>query len=61
MSLERVGEQVVMLDAGGTVARGLNETAAQVWELIDGSGNQRSYVSLAIDVAGALAAAARSD
>ncbi len=25
-----------MLDASGTVARGLNETAAQVWELIDG-------------------------
>jgi hypothetical protein len=36
VSLERVGDQAVMLDAAGTVARGLNETAAQVWELIDG-------------------------
>ena len=34
--LERVGEQAVMLDAAGTVARGINETGARVWELIDG-------------------------
>lgn len=45
VSLERVGEQVVMLDAGGTIARGLNETAAQVWELIDG---QRSVAAIAL-------------
>ena len=36
VTLERVGEHVVMLDAGSEIARGLNETAARVWELIDG-------------------------
>jgi hypothetical protein len=36
VELETVGEHAVMLDAQGTVARGLNATAAKVWALIDG-------------------------
>lgn len=36
VEIERVGEQAVMLDAAGSVARGLNESAARVWELVDG-------------------------
>ena len=36
VSIEQVGDQAVMLDAAGTVARGLNATAVSVWELIDG-------------------------
>jgi len=36
VSVEVVGDQAVMLDASGTVARGLNASAARVWELIDG-------------------------
>ncbi|MBK7862748.1 MAG: PqqD family protein [Archangiaceae bacterium] len=36
VELEYVGEEAVMLDAHGTVARGLNASAARVWELIDG-------------------------
>jgi pyrroloquinoline quinone biosynthesis protein D len=36
VALEAVGEQAVMLDGEGTTVRGLNASAAQVWELIDG-------------------------
>jgi hypothetical protein len=36
VELETVGEHAVMLDEQGTVARGLNATAAKVWALIDG-------------------------
>jgi hypothetical protein len=36
VEIEVVGDQAVMLDADGTVARGLNATAAQVWALVDG-------------------------
>jgi hypothetical protein len=35
VDLEVVGENAVMIDAQGTVARGLNATAAKVWSLID--------------------------
>lgn len=36
VDVEVVGDQAVMLDASGTIARGLNASAARVWELIDG-------------------------
>jgi hypothetical protein len=36
VEVELVGDQAVMLDASGTIARGLNATAARVWELMDG-------------------------
>jgi hypothetical protein len=49
VELERVGEHAVMLDAGGTVARGLNETAARIWELIDG---RRSVTEIATALEG---------
>jgi hypothetical protein len=38
-----------MLDAGGTVARGLNATAARVWELIDG---RRTVGEIAVELHG---------
>lgn len=44
VEIETVGDQAVMLDASGTVARGLNATAVRVWALIDG---QRSAVEIA--------------
>lgn len=32
----QVGAELVLLDAEGRIVRGLNRTAARVWELIDG-------------------------
>lgn len=49
VELERVGDQAVMLDAAGTVARGLNATAVAVWELIDG---RRSVAEIALALEG---------
>jgi hypothetical protein len=46
VELERVGDQAVMLDASGTVARGLNGSAARVWELIDGVRTVSEIVAL---------------
>jgi hypothetical protein len=48
VELETVGEHAVMLDAQGTVARGLNATAAKVWALIDG---QRTVKEIAATLA----------
>ncbi|MBL8956810.1 MAG: PqqD family protein [Myxococcaceae bacterium] len=45
VEVEVVGEQAVMLDAAGTVARGLNQTAARVWELMDG---RRTVAEIAV-------------
>ncbi len=44
VEVEVVGDQAVMLDASGTVARGLNASAAKVWALIDG---ERSVAQIA--------------
>ncbi len=40
----KLGAEFVILDAEGRVLRGLNPTAARVWELIDG---QRSVAQIA--------------
>jgi len=32
----RLGNEFILLDAGGRVLRGLNPTGARIWELIDG-------------------------
>ena len=49
VEVERVGDQAVMLDAAGTIARGLNETAVRVWELIDG---RRTVAQIAAELHG---------
>jgi pyrroloquinoline quinone biosynthesis protein D len=48
----RVGEDFVLLDPSGTLLRGLNATAARVWELVDG---RRSVLEIARAVAAAWA------
>ena len=49
VEVEQVGDQAVMLDASGTVARGLNATAARVWGLIDG---RRTVAQIAAELQG---------
>ncbi len=44
----RLGTEFVILDAPGSVVRGLNPTGARVWELIDG---RRSVAEIASCVA----------
>ncbi len=45
---QRFGEDFVVLDPEGHMLRGLNETAARVWELVDGRRTAR-------DIAGVVA------
>ena len=45
---QRFGEDFVVMDPEGRMLRGLNETAARVWELLDGRRTAR-------DIAGVLA------
>jgi pyrroloquinoline quinone biosynthesis protein D len=45
---QRFGEDFVVLDSEGHMLRGLNETAARVWELVDGRRTAR-------DIAGVVA------
>jgi pyrroloquinoline quinone biosynthesis protein D len=33
----QVGDELVLLDPAGSTLRGLNETGARVWELVDGT------------------------
>ena len=47
VEVEVVGDQAVMLDASGTIARGLNATAARVWELMDG---RRTIAEIAVEL-----------
>ncbi len=46
---QRFGEDFVVLDAEGRMLRGLNDTAARIWELCDG---KRSASDIATVVAG---------
>jgi pyrroloquinoline quinone biosynthesis protein D len=45
---QRFGEDFVVLDPEGHMLRGLNETAARIWELVDGRRTAR-------DIAGVVA------
>jgi pyrroloquinoline quinone biosynthesis protein D len=43
---QRFGEDFVVLDAEGRMLRGLNETAARVWELCDGTRTAREVAEV---------------
>jgi pyrroloquinoline quinone biosynthesis protein D len=43
---QRFGEDFVVLDAEGRMLRGLNDTAARVWELSDGRRTAREIASM---------------
>ena len=43
---QRFGEDFVVLDAEGRMLRGLNDTAARVWELCDGKRTAREVAEV---------------